>query len=284
MTQVPALRAALQDAAQRRYGRRRRMSLVVAVPIVGIVGAAGLVLLPFRSPERETVAGRTPAPSVRTVKVVPIPSPQPMSGKPLIVDARVLHDDAQRIFEAEVGTSRDTLERAWTVPEMQGQDAHVFLFNRGERRCLSVPDPSTAESGDRSVTCASPAVFERFGVSVTVGSNYAAVVPDPERRPTYRHADGTREPLEPIGGLVALARTDSGSAVWLTAPDGERRVDALDADQRRSNAPISRYECSNGEVVIGPSTMPANRDPCAEMAANEASTWVLPGDRRARGD
>lgn len=268
MTHVPALREALQDAAQRRYGRRRRARRLLrfAVPVAVAALAAWIVLgSSAPAPEQETVA--TPTPTVYTLKVTPLPTPEPITGPPLVVRARPL-DDADALFKDHGGTSNGTLERAWTTPGMQGEDAHVFLFRRGEQRCLSVPDPLTTEPGDRGVTCSPADVFERFGVSLTIGSNYAAVVPDPERKPIYRHADGTREPLEPTDGLVALARTEPGSAVALYAPDGKRRTDAFRADQRGNGTPTpnSRYDCSNGESVIVPDAVKLDRDPCAAMA------------------
>ena len=256
MTQVPALREALQDAARRRYGRRRWGRLLIAAPVAGTL-VAGILLVASRSPDRETVATptaaptATPTPAVYTVKVTPLPTPEPISGPPLIVRARILKD-AHALFKAEGGTSNGTLERAWATPGMQGKKAHVFLFRRGGSRCLSVADPGASEPGDRGVSCSPPDVFERFGVSLTIGPNYAAVVPDPKRPPTYRHADGTRETLTPIEGLVALARTESGSAVALYAPDGKRRTDAFRADQRQASTPHNRHECSNGETILVP--------------------------------
>ena len=278
MTQVPALREALQDAARRRYGRRRRGRFLVAVPVAAAVLAAWIMLAPSSSPDRETVATPTPAPTVHTVKITPLPTPEPITGSPLTVRARVL-DDADALFKRDGGTSNGTLERAWATPGMQGEDAHVFLFRRGDQRCLSVPDPGTSEPGDRGVTCSPPRIFERFGVSLTVGSNYAAVVPDPKRPPLYRHADGTRESLEPIAGLVALARTEPGSAVTLYAPDGKRRTDAFRADQRGSSEPNSRYECSNGESIIVPTAVKLDEDPCAATAGSDGAL----GRRPTRG-
>jgi hypothetical protein len=132
-----------------------------------------------------------------------------------------------------------------------------------------VPDPQGLEAGDRGISCASADVFERFGISISIGSNYAAVVPDPTGRPpVYRHSDGTHETLEPISGLVALARTGHGSAVTLSAPDGKRRTDTFKAPQRSSTrGRKNRYDCSNGESVIAPADVDVKGDPCTLTAA-----------------
>jgi hypothetical protein len=239
-----------------------------------------VVARPGLAPDREAVATATPAatPTVYTVKVTLLPTPEVNDGPPVVVRPQAL-EDAEALFAAEGGTSNGTLERAWSTPDMQGRQAHVFLFRRGDQRCLSVADPLGAEPGDRGVSCSPPDIFERFGVSVTVGSNYAAVVPDPTRRPLYRHADGTREHLDPVEGLVALARTEPGSAVALYAPDGKRRTDAFRAGPRGNATPQERHECSDGRAVIAPANIELPLDPCAASAQDAPQRNVAPPDR-----
>ena len=123
---------------------------------------------------------------------------------------------------------------------MQGDDAHVFLFRRGKQRCLSVPDPGATEPGDRGVTCSPPDVFERFGVSLTIGSNYAAVIPDSQRPPIYRHADGTREPLD---ADRRPRRTRTHRARLRSVAERTRRQ-ALDGRLPRRSAPADHAEQS----------------------------------------
>lgn len=225
-------------------------SLVVLLLAAGAVFAAA-------APDRvdETVA----TPAVHTVRIVPEPTPEPITGPPLVVRPRVVENDAA-LFAAAHGNG--TLERTWAVPGMRGEkDAHVFLYRRDNQYCLNVPSPGPAP-GNSGVTCAPPDSFERFGVSLTFGSNYAAVVPDPARRPMFRHADGSRQTLEPVDGLVALARTEPGSAVALYAPDGKRRTDTFREDQRGKSEPLVRHECSNGESVVVPARVKFKQDPC----------------------
>jgi hypothetical protein len=253
-------------AARRRRDGRRWLGVVA---LAGALGA-WIVLAPSSAPERERPAA---TPTVHTVKTTPLPTPEPITGPPLIVEANVL-EHAEALFAAEGGTSNGTLERAWSTPGMQGEDAHVFLFRRGDQRCLSVPDPGGLEAGDRGVGCSPADVFERFGVSTTVGSNYAAVVPDPTGRPPmYRHADGTRETPKLVAGLLALARTEPGSAVALYAPDGKRRTDAFRLDQRGGRQlPSTRYECSDGRSVIAPADIKFEDDPCTATAKQQAES------------
>jgi hypothetical protein len=269
--------AAAGRPARLRYARSplpRPGVLAVGLSVIVLLVCAlfaGAALRDQSPPGPADDRARPAEPKVHTVRVVPLPTPAPITGPPLIVQAREV-PDAEARFARDGGTDNGTLERAWTAPGMQGQDAHIFLFRRGRSRCLSVPDPLGVAPGDRGVTCSPPDIFERFGVSLTIGSNYAAVVPDVERPPVYRHADGTREPLEVrAGGLVALARTEVGSAVSLIAPDGKRRTDAFRADQRGTgHKENSRYECSNGEatIVAGPAKL--DFDPCTRMAEQRA--------------
>jgi hypothetical protein len=264
VTQLPSLREALRDTARRRHRRRRALRLIGPFTL-GAATAAVATVLVFMSadaPEREAIATPSPTPALHTVKVVPLPTPEPLTGPPMIVEARTVPNGDE--LYAQLGASKDrTVERAWWTPGMQGEDAHVFLYRKGDELCLAVPDPMSTLPGDHGVGCSSPKVFERYGVSVTVGSNYAAVVPDPKRRPLYRHADGTRERLKPILGLVALARAEAGSAVSLIAPDGQRRTDSFRGDRGGTFAPTKRHECSNGKSVTVPATYALEEDPCA---------------------
>jgi hypothetical protein len=275
MTQVPALREALQQAAQRRYGRRRRLPRVLVPCALVAALAVWIVLAPSSQPDRETVATPTATPTVHTVKTTPAPARGGPTGPPEIVKPTPL-DAAKQLFRTEGGTRNGTLLQAWKTPGMQGERAHVFLFARGDQRCLSVPDPLGAAPGDRGVTCSSPEVFARFGVSLTIGPSYAAVVPGTHPAPVYRHADGTREPLTPVKGLVALINAEGGSAVALYDGNGRRRTDAF-----RVEEPRTLYTCSNGYGVELPMAQKPTEDPCTAMAArNRAPAAASEGRRR----
>jgi hypothetical protein len=265
--QVPALREALQTAADRRYGRRRllvwprRVALALALVTstwVALTAAAGLT--PFPPPSAETTA--SPTPTVYTTNVQPLPSSNTPNGPARFVEPVLLDERAAEAAYAADAAARGTLVRAWLTPGMQGERAHVFLYRGGTDWCLSVADPSTDQAGDRGVGCSTNKTFERFGVSVSVGSNYAAVVAHGRAAPTYRRANGRVRSLDVAdGGLIAIARVPAESAVTLRGPDGSKRTDTF-----RAPIPMKRYSCSNGTALDMPVTEEPPTDPCATLA------------------
>ena len=258
MTQVPALREALQVAAERRYGRRRRawrpiLALAVAA------GAAWLLMTVERSPAPpagEETATPVATATVHTVKVEPQPIPATLA-KAEIVKARLV-EDGSALFQREGGAS-GRLDRAWATPWLQGPRAHVFLLRKGSDWCLSVPDPATGQPGDRGVGCSPDSEFKRYGISNTIGASYVAVVAPGAPAPTYRLPDGRHKTLQPAeGGLVAIYNLAPGSAISLHDRSGTRRTD-------RFPEPVARnlHHCSDGTMRL----IPASRsiDPCVPV-------------------
>jgi hypothetical protein len=276
MTQVPALRAALREAADRRYGRPRFIVFAgragVAFATATAVAAAGWVAITVTSdrkpsqPPAETTVSPT-ATAAHTTKITPVPTPTVQAGGPRIIQPRLLDaTDAEATFAADTDTSAK-LVHAWSTPGMQGERAHVFLYRKGSDWCLSVPDPGGEKPGDRGVSCSSDATFKRFGVSGTVGSSYAAVLGPGRPAPTYRRPDGSRQMLEVAdGGLVAIANVGGGSAVALHDANGNNRTDGF-----RVPEPRTRYDCSNGGAVEMPTTQHPAQDPCAGFPASSAT-------------
>ena len=258
MSQVPALREALQVAAERRYGRRRRAWRPV-LAVLAVAAAAWLLVTVERSPTppaAEETATPVATATVHTVKVEPQPIPATLA-KPEIVKARPV-EDGVALFQREGGAS-GRLERAWSTPWLQGPRAHVFLLRKGSDWCLSVPDPATNQPGDRGVGCSPDSEFKRFGISNTIGATYVAVVAPGAPAPTYRLPDGRHKTLEPAeGGLVAISNVEPGSAISLHDRSAKRRTDSFPA-------PVARnlHHCSDGTMRLIPASVAV--DPCVPV-------------------
>ena len=280
MTHVPALREALQDAAERRYGKRRvgwivlRRGGLSLTALAAFAAVAALVYTLDSGPEPTPLADERPGPlpgaagaiAPHATRVTRLHA----AGPPRIVRPGLLSPQAAaEAFAAEGGGASGRLERAWKTPGMHG---HVFLLRKGTDWCLSVADPFGDSPGDRGVACSSDATFSsRLGVSVTVGNTYAAVIPDGGRAPTFRRPDGTKNTLAVAdGGLIAIADVADGSAITLHAADGADRVNRIRVGLRLE------YECSDGRVFKLTARVPGF-DPCAPPLPNPSST-PLPQD------
>ena len=258
MTQVPALRAALQEAAERRYGRRRRVLRGVRFA-VAMAATAALVAFAFAfarpgSPppadERRATPTATAIPPPHTVKVTPLPSATP-SGPMEIIEPVLGGPDEDPGVSGKV-------ERVWKTP---GLGEHVFLIRKGSDWCLSVQDGDLPD--DRGVGCSSDSLFRRLGVSLTVGDDYAAVIGPGRDAPTFRDAAGRRRTLKVAeGGLVAIANAPAGSAVVLHKQGGGRRTDAFRPDPRFGPGRVE-IECSDGTMFTAPVDRDRTVDPCA---------------------
>ena len=251
MSELETLRRALRDDAERRYGRRHRargaLRALVATGAVAAALAAGWVVVTNdggRS-EVETVAtpeAATPVPTVATPEptvatpeastpaptvTVPTATPGPKSdasnpdARPaaaqLVADpgptATSLLDPAHKVI------------RAWSVPDLHG---HVLLTEKDGMQCLSMPDRLTNEpDAERGVTCGP---HGRFGISLKVGNDYAAVVnPDAARPPMLKLPDGTKRTLKPDpDGLIVFVAVPAGSSISLYDAKGNRRTDGFE--------------------------------------------------------
>jgi hypothetical protein len=235
--EIPALREALRQTAQRRSRRRRttRFALpafaVTAIALVVFVSAA-------RRPEREVPAG--------PVAVIP-----QVLRPPLLSAA-----DAERAGAA-VGVTR--VERAWSTPELGGD---VLLYRDARSAwCLYVPDPSGGGGG----SCGDQAAFASRGLNVSVGGTMIDVAPDGSAALSLALPDGTRQTLTPgAGGIVALAGTPDGAVVTLAG--GLRfRVD---------NPPMRQVQCPDGRSYEQPATA-LSSNPCGPPASGSpaAGEW-----------
>jgi hypothetical protein len=107
-----------------------------------------------------------------------------------------------------------------------GDTAYVVTGDAGW--CLVVPDPAIAPNGDarsgRGVTCSRLADVYRYGISLIVGHNALAAVPQGVPNPTVTSKDGTVRALEPTDqGVVVVENIPSGSVFTLYDKDRTQR-------------------------------------------------------------
>jgi hypothetical protein len=252
VSQVPALRELLQEAAERRYGRSRwRVRLHRAVAPTLAIAASGAVLISVSvmasgagSDGLERAAAPKPAYTARITRL-----PSSLSAM-RVLGAKVLGGPEAQAAMADAGVS-GKLETAWEVPGLSG---HIFLLRRGDDWCLSAPDPYGGAPADRGVTCATDRAYDRHGVSLRVGNTFAAALPQGLPSPTLRLPDGAQRELDPsANGLVVIARVADGVAVLIRSSEGTVQTNRLRI------TPVNRYECADGrvltpEIVVG--------DPC----------------------
>jgi hypothetical protein len=235
---------ALRDDAERRYGRARykrvTVRALIATGSVALALAAGSVVVrnshdDGRSDEvTATPEASTPAPTATssptvtpTVTWSPTARPTPAAktkpnrdGRPARAE---LVDDPGPAATSLLNPAHKVI-RAWSVPELHG---HVLLSEKDGMRCLSIPDRLTNEpDAERGLTC-NPG--GRFGISIKVGNDYAAVVnPDAARPPMLKLPDGTRRTLDPgPAGLIAFVAMPPGSSISLYDSKGNRRTDGF---------------------------------------------------------
>jgi hypothetical protein len=245
MTHVPALRAALQDAADRRYGRARlRRPLIVVVPALA---AALIALVVLRFPVDTERVTSTPVHAVSTT-MIPAPEQTMRAPTPMLLSPQ----EAAREYAAAQGKGSvyGTLVSAWTVP---GIERPIFLTRDNGDYCLILWYPGDPGYG---MGCAHES--RRSGAQMHDGDTIVAWVPPGVRAPRLTPPGGSGRALEPgPGGLIALTGVSYPSTLG-------------DSKEPLGLAPIKRFECSDGthedvpvdriwnEDVMGPF------DPCAE--------------------
>lgn len=94
--------------------------------------------------------------------------------------------------------------------------------------CISLPHRNPGELVDvPAVSCVKSAIFFRYGVTLSIGRTFVAVLPGDVRAPTLKHADGQRVTLHPDGlGVVAVRSLEPGESVTRYGTNGHPRISA----------------------------------------------------------
>ena len=94
--------------------------------------------------------------------------------------------------------------------------------------CITVPDAASPNPAlERGVACATPAEFQRIGLSVSVGGQFVAALPQDVRRPTVRRNGQRPESLHPSKYGVISLRVKRGDTVTLFDTTGKARADRM---------------------------------------------------------
>jgi hypothetical protein len=136
--------------------------------------------------------------------------------------------------------------RAWSIPAFRGR---VLLSRNHDQWCLSIPDTATNQPDiERGMSCA---VSTHSSVSVTIGSDYVAVVLDESAKPsTLRLPSGDQLTVEPQdGGLIALVDVPAGSSITLYDRAGKARTDRIQVPLPLPALPPANHD--RGEKPIG---------------------------------
>jgi hypothetical protein len=211
---VDALEQRLRDRATagrahtqsaRRWPARHGVTIALAVS-----GALVVMLVVFALPNhRDTSADGKPL----ILRTAAVPAPSIIAELQRGVSARaVLGPDAH-------------LTDARPVKAF-GSIAYVVTGDAGW--CLVVPDPAIAPSANyrsrTGVTCSKLADVYRYGISLIVGHNALAAVPQGVPDPTVTSKDGTVRELKPTEqGVVVVEDIPSGSVFTLYAKDRSQR-------------------------------------------------------------
>lgn len=175
--------------------------------------------------------------------------PALLSATSLVVGANTRVRDA-----AASAPTTEQLDRAWSVPAFGGT---AYLLHGDATWCLSAPDPASDHPNvERGYSCSDSAEFGRIGISLTIGSNYIAVVREGVRAPTLQTPDGEMREIRPSHlGVVILPNLADGSIVTLRGPAGHDRSETIRAIPEGG----SRGRCANGLAYTAPAGQP---DPC----------------------
>jgi hypothetical protein len=249
MTYVPSLRETLQDAAERRYGRRRRAvrwSAFAALPAAAAVVAAFVLATPDAERERAP----EPAAKVHTVKVTNLP-PRPRAAFRIVDPVGLAREEGLAAQRAVAKTSADdgALIRAYTVPGTSG--AAILLTRRKDRECVSAIEPA---SGDFPGQWASACGGRETGVGLNVGDTYVGYIGRGNVTPTYRAPGRRAIRLWPNkDGLVVIQGAANGASVRIS----DRTPDRIEIGQD------ARYHCSDGTSIdVRVDNGPITSDPC----------------------
>ena len=204
MTEIPALRTALADAAQRHYGRRPRRSAPIrrATAALAVAGAvAVLVAAMTGAPDRE----RTASPADQRT------GPPPASFPSVPNAAQRFSGVLRRADPVPAGDPAARAMRDAAMSLSYGQDADRFVIREATRAATTV----MLGVGDR-VTCLGERTRSGGG-SLGCGPTHSAVDPD---RPMISWSEGGRISGAMVDGVrdVVVHRAD-GSRVQVALED-----------------------------------------------------------------
>lgn len=187
------------------------------------------------------------AAAAAAVVLVTLPSAPPtaQASTPLIETApSAVPSGPREALREELGSAAD-LDRAWGTPAFGGT---AYLVRRENAWCLSAPDPLTARPDvERGSTCTDAATFDRFGISLTIGANYIAVLPEGVRDPTVEHRRTTGSIRPSAHGVVVLERLRDPTTITRYDAAGRRRRDTVRSIETRT------VTCPDGvERILGP--------------------------------
>jgi hypothetical protein len=148
------------------------------------------------------------------------------------------------------------LDRAWSAPAFGGT---AYLMSGDGIWCLSAPDAATKQPDlERGSTCTDDSTFARLGLSLTIGNDYVAVLPDAAPPPSLRGPDGAQRRLSRSQrGVVVLQNVPPGSSITLYDDKGGSRTDTI--RRTGSDDGLKSWKCADGSYYRSP---PGVRNPC----------------------
>ncbi|MEV4419982.1 hypothetical protein AB0L40_08400 [Patulibacter sp. NPDC049589] len=224
-----------QAAANRPRRHRHRRPMAIAVAVAVVLAVVFVVSLGSSGP-----GGPSRAQASAAILRTP-----PIDGRRL---------PALRDLVGRIGTV-ERLRRVWAAPALGGQ---IYLAHGDGVWCLSVPDRATDHPDvERAVGCTTDREFDRIGISLTLGSDFVAVLPDGVTRPTTKRPGGRARPVTPSSeGVVALRDLPAKTVVTVTGTDGAHRRLAI-ADTGKDK--VKFWTCPDGQTRV---TGPKEPNPC----------------------
>lgn len=163
--------------------------------------------------------------------------------KPVDISAR---PDTQALAK-RLGPTAE-LDHAWVAPAFGGT---AYLLRGSDTWCVSAPDPASDRPNiERGVSCTDDQTFERIGISMAIGGNFIAMIPDGVRPPVLRRAsDPAPSVLSPSEhGVVVAPDLPNGSAVTLYDTRGGHRIHKIQIPD------LLRDQCADGTFSYRPRT------------------------------
>ena len=261
MTEVPALRDALQQVAERRYGRRRLRRGRAGYALIPLAAAAGVIFMLSGSPRDVERPVTRPSGKAHTVRVTPLPA-RPRQPFRILTPTLMSHAAGEAAYAKAANTSADEgrLVRAWSIPGVNG--AAVFLTRGDGSWCVATREPPGGDfPGQWASGCNSEGgSFRTSGASLVVGDTYVAALGPDTPSADLQAPNARRRTLSVAAGRLVMVQG---------APDGSRVSVHSDVSDTIELPRDERHVCSDGTFrdvdVEPPSAVTAgNSDPCSE--------------------
>jgi hypothetical protein len=186
--------------------RRRARSAVTLAGGLAFGGVAALAIISSLGHSSPAYAG-------------PLIAKAPQADAPQVAERMATGLTARNVLGADVHFDQ--------VRKVATSAGPAYAVGGAQGWCLTVPDAASPNpSQERGAACASTTEFDRIGLSVQVGGQYVAVLPQDVRDPVLRRAGSANDLVPSRYGVVSVA-VKAGDTVTMFDTSGRPRSDRV---------------------------------------------------------